>query len=147
MLSRVKYAISYLTLNGMVESQRELSKLLGYNESCFSQMLNGKKAISKKFIEKLTSEYTTLSKDWLLTGEGEMIKGKTSQFSKGDNTIQVSGNNVDMRNINQSKSTADDSKRVKELEHRIAELTKDKERLQDLVDKMQAQIAKLLEKI
>lgn len=147
MLSRVKYAISYLTLNGMVESQRELSKLLGYNESCFSQMLNGKKALSKKFIEKLTSEYTTLSKDWLLTGEGEMIKGKTSQSSKGDNTIQVSGNNVDMRNINQSKSTTDDSKRVKELEQRIAELTKDKERLQDLVDKMQAQIAKLLEKI
>ena len=69
------------------------------------------------------------------------------QSSKGDNTIQVSGNNVDMRNINQSKGGSDDAKRVKELELRIEELTKDKERLQDLVDKMQAQISKLLEKI
>ena len=69
------------------------------------------------------------------------------QSSKGDNTIQVTGTNVDMRNINQSKGSGDDAKRVKELERRIEELTKDKERLQDLVDKMQAQISKLLEKI
>lgn len=66
--------------------------------------------------------------------------------SKGDNTIQVSGTNVDMRNINQSKNTGDE-KRVKELERRIEELTEDKRRLQEMVDKMQAQITKLLEKI
>ena len=140
MLSRVKYAISYLTLNGMTGSQRELSKVLGYNESCFSQMLNGKKPLSKKFVEKLTSEYEVLNKDWLLSGEGEMIKGKVSQSAKGDNTINVSGNNVDMRNINQSKSTNDDAKRIKELEKRIEELIEDKKKLQDMV-------AKLLEKI
>jgi plasmid maintenance system antidote protein VapI len=140
MLSRVKYAISYLTLNGMAGSQRELSKVLGYNESCFSQMLNGKKPLSKKFVEKLTSEYEVLNKDWLLSGEGEMIKGKVSQSAKGDNTINVSGNNVDMRNINQSKSTNDDAKRIKELEQRIEELLEDKKRLQDMV-------TKLLEKI
>jgi chromosome segregation ATPase len=58
----------------------------------------------------------------------------------------VTGTNVDMRNINQSKGGGD-AKRVKELEQRVAELTKDKERLQDMVDKMQAQISKLLEKI
>jgi plasmid maintenance system antidote protein VapI len=140
MLSRVKYAISYLTLNGMAGSQRELSKVLGYNESCFSQMLNGKKPLSKKFVEKLTSEYEVLNKDWLLSGEGEMIKGKVSQSAKGDNTINVSGNNVDMRNINQSKSTNDDAKRIKELEKRIEELIEDKKKLQDMV-------TKLLEKI
>lgn len=140
MLSRVKYAISYLTLNGMTGSQRELSKVLGYNESCFSQMLNGKKPLSKKFVEKLTSEYEVLNKDWLLSGEGEMIKGKVSQSAKGDNTINVSGNNVDMRNINQSKSTNDDAKRIKELEKRIEELIEDKKKLQDMV-------TKLLEKI
>lgn len=68
------------------------------------------------------------------------------QTSRGDNTIQVSGTNVDMRNINQSKSTGG-AERIKELEQRVAELTEDKRKLQDLVDKMQAQIAKLLEKI
>jgi hypothetical protein len=69
-----------------------------------------------------------------------MIKGKVSQSAKGDNTINVSGNNVDMRNINQSKSTNDDAKRIKELEKRIEELLEDKKRLQDMV-------TKLLEKI
>jgi UDP-N-acetylglucosamine 2-epimerase (non-hydrolysing) len=36
---------------------------------------------------------------------------------------------------------------VKELEQRIEELTEDKRRLQEMVDRMQAQITKLLEKI
>lgn len=108
---------------------------------------NIRQSIQPDTIKKIALIYPELNTGWLLTGEGEMLRSEVSQSSKGDNTIQVSGNNVDMRNINQSKSTADDSKRVKELEQRIAELTKDKERLQDLVDKMQAQIAKLLEKI
>lgn len=76
-----------------------------------------------------------------------MLNPTNHQSAKGDNNIQVTGTNVDMRNINQSKGGGDDAKRVKELELRIEELTKDKERLQDLVDKMQAQISKLLEKI
>lgn len=99
--------------------------------------------------DKLTDILTAfpeLNESWLLYGEGEMLKSDTSQSSNGDNTIQVSGNNVDMRNINQSKG-GDDAKRVKDLERRIEELIKDKERLQDMVDKMQAQISKLLEKI
>ena len=75
-----------------------------------------------------------------------MLKGNSSQSSTGDNTIQVTGTNVDMRNINQSKN-AGDEKRVKELEQRIEELTEDKRRLQEMVDRMQAQITKLLEKI
>lgn len=99
--------------------------------------------------DKLTNILTAfpeLNESWLLYGEGEMLKGDTSQSSKGDNTIQVSGTNVDLRNINQSKNTGDE-KRVKELEQRIEELTEDKRRLQEMVDKMQEQITKLLEKI
>lgn len=99
--------------------------------------------------DKLTDILTAfpeLNESWLLYGEGDMLKGDTSVSSTGDNTIQVTGNNVDMRNINQSKNTGD-AKRVKELEQRIEELTEDKRRLQEMVDKMQTQISKLLEKI
>lgn len=108
---------------------------------------NFKGNLGVKKLEDILTSFPELNKEWLLFGKGEMLKSDVSQTSKGDNTIQVSGNNVDMRNINQSKGSADDVKRVKELEKRIEELTKDKERLQDLVDKMQAQISKLLEKI
>ena len=65
-----------------------------------------------------------------------LTQSEVSQTSNGDNTIQVSGNNVDMRNINQSKSSNDDARRIKELEDRIEELLEDKKRLQGVIDKL-----------
>lgn len=110
--------------------------------------------VTQGFISQMEKEMCPIP-DWVISKildnpngwDTSMLNPINQQFAKGDNTIQVSGNNVDMRNINQSKGNTDDAKRVKELEERVAELTKDKERLQNLVDKMQAQIEKLLEKI
>ena len=121
----------------------QFEKKAGLSNGYFNQV--SKKPSDAK-LEAITNAHPNLNIDWLCTGRGEMIRVANPQSSKGDNTIQVSGNNVDMRNINQSKNSSDE-KRVKELEQRVAELTKDKERLQDMVDKMQAQISKLLEKI
>lgn len=125
-------------------SKNAFEKACGLSTRYVSNM---RQSIQPDKIKKIALVFPELNTGWLLTGEGEMLKPDVSQSSKGDNTIQVSGNNVDMRNINQSKGGSEDAKRVKELELRIEELTKDKERLQDLVDKMQAQISKLLEKI
>lgn len=110
--------------------------------------------VTQGFISQMEKEMCPIP-DWVISKildnpngwDTSMLNPINQQSAKGDNTIQVSGNNVDMRNINQSKGNTDDAKRVKELEERVAELTKDKERLQNLVDKMQAQIEKLLEKI
>ena len=110
--------------------------------------------VTQGFISQMEKEMCPIP-DWVISKildnpngwDTSMLNPINQQSARGDNTIQVSGNNVDMRNINQSKGNTDDAKRVKELEERVAELTKDKERLQNLVDKMQAQIEKLLEKI
>lgn len=133
---------SYLESKGL--TQCEVAERLGMTQGAVSAYYRGK-VFGKNAAQKW-SEAFGFRENWLRTGEGAMLKGDTSQSSKGDNTIQVSGTNVDMRNINQSKNTGDE-KRVKELERRIEELTEDKRRLQEMVDKMQAQITKLLEKI
>lgn len=135
-------ALRFITYKGLsIKKFEEMCGLSnGYLNSMKSGFGNGKLA-------QVLTAFPELNRDWLVYGEGDMLKSDVSQSAKGDNTIQVSGNNVDMRNINQSKGNTDDAKRVKELEERVAELTKDKERLQNLVDKMQAQIEKLLEKI
>ena len=122
----------------------QFEKKAGLSNGYFNQV--SKKPSDVK-LQAIANAHPELNLDWLCTGHGEMLNPINHQSSKGDNTIQVTGTNVDMRNINQSKGSSDDAKRVKELEQRIEELTRDKERLQDLVDKMQAQISKLLEKI
>jgi hypothetical protein len=125
-------------------SKNAFEKACGLSTRYVSNM---RQSIQPDKVKNIALAFPELNTGWLLTGEGEMLKSEVAQSSKGDNSIQVTGTNVDMRNINQSKGSSDDTKRVKELEQRIEELTRDKERLQDLVDKMQAQISKLLEKI
>lgn len=125
-------------------SVKKFEELCGLSNGYINSMKSG---FGNSKLVQVLSTFPELNRDWLVYGEGEMLKPDVSQSAKGDNNIQVTGTNVDMRNINQSKGSGDDAKRVKELERRIEELTKDKERLLDLVDKMQAQISKLLEKI
>lgn len=116
-------------------TQSELGDYLGCTKAFISSLEKGNRPLPSEMYTKLI--YNPLN--WDIS----MIP----QSSKGDNTIQVSGNNVEMRNINQSKGSSDDAQRIKELEQRLAEALEDKKKLQEMVDKMQAQISKLLEKI
>lgn len=78
-LERVRLVVKWLIGSGYANNQKEVGELLGYtNESSFSQILNGKKTLPIKFIDKLLSIDGNLSKDWLLSGKGEMIKDRNN---------------------------------------------------------------------
>lgn len=144
-MRKIDRFLQYIEYKGVTENKATVDCDL--SKGLLGQAKSGKSDLGNKTIEKVLNFYQDLSRVWLLTGEGEMLKSETTQNSRGDNTIQVSGTNVDLRNINQSKGGGGDAQRVKELEQRIEELTEDKRRLQEMVDKMQLQISKLLEKI
>lgn len=60
--------------------------MLGYsNESSFSQILNGKKTLPITFADRLLAIDESLSKEWLLTGKGEMLKDNNSQINESAN--------------------------------------------------------------
>ena len=117
-------------------TQTELGDYLGVQKGFISKIENGKDKLPEPKYRKIIGNPF----GWDTT---MLTKSEVSQSSTGDNTIQVTGNNVDMRNINQS--LAKDEKKVAELEKRVAELTKDKEMLQAMIEKLQAQMSKLLE--
>lgn len=110
-------------------TQTELGEYLGCEKAFISAVENGRSKLPK---DKLTLLLVN-PHGWDTT---MLTQSEVSQTSNGDNTIQVSGNNVDMRNINQSKSSHDDARRIKELEERIEELLEDKKRLQGVIDKL-----------
>lgn len=126
--------LSFIAYKGL--SVKKFEEMCGLSNGYVNSMRSG---YGSGKLAGVLATFPELSMNWLVSGEGEMLKSEVSQSAKGDNTINVSGNNVDMRNINQSKSS-DDAKRIKELEKRIEELLEDKKRLQDMV-------TKLLEKI
>jgi hypothetical protein len=54
-LQRVKKLCKWLIFADYGEKESDLATLLGYNVSSFSQFLNGKKPLTEKFINKISS--------------------------------------------------------------------------------------------
>lgn len=92
-------------------------------------MLSGKtKSISSAMENKILSCFPEISRAWLLTGEGEMLKASVAQETAGDRSPNINGNGnhnqVAGRDINVSSS--------------------DVEKLIDIVNAQQTTIAELV---
>lgn len=85
---RYKILIRYMISEGLASSQKDLGAKIGYtNESAFSQVINGKAIEPKNFIDKLKSILPDINDQWLLTGEGDMLK-TPSKEGKGNDTTE-----------------------------------------------------------
>lgn len=69
----------YLRDNKEVSSLTEFSLLAGKNKSFMSEILSGKRIpttrILRQIVERLCNKFPYINKDWVITGEGNMIKG------------------------------------------------------------------------
>ena len=94
-LDRYKILIRQLINLGIVSSQKELGKKMGYNNpSAFSQVINGKAKEPKLFMQKLKHVFPNLNIDWLENGEGEMIidDSTTNTININRDSVKVGGN-------------------------------------------------------
>lgn len=92
-LDRYKILINHLKSLGVIENQQDLGRKLGYNNSsAFSQVINGKAAEPKQFMQKIEELYPPLNIEWLESGSGEMLKdGSVVQHASHCST-NVNGN-------------------------------------------------------
>ena len=81
-LQRVTKVIDWLIFEKKIKSRRELAQKMGYTESSMSQILNKKVALSDKFIKKFSIIDGSINENWLLIGEGEMLKQTESIVSE-----------------------------------------------------------------
>ena len=70
---RMRKVINWLIYKEIAGSERELSEILGYTKSSFSQIVNGRVPLSDKFVGKLCSLDNNINKVWVLKGEGKMF--------------------------------------------------------------------------
>ncbi len=70
---QLKKVVQWLILQGRVESQRDLAAQLGYQESSFSQIVNGHVPLSNKFLGRLCMLEPRINRQWVLQGEGDML--------------------------------------------------------------------------
>lgn len=72
-LQRVRKIVNWLIFMEYAENERDLAEKLGYTKSSFSQILNGKVALSDKFVKKLCSANENINEVWITSGEGDML--------------------------------------------------------------------------
>lgn len=86
---RVKRSVNWLIGQGRFTSQKEIGERLGItNRSYLSQLVNSDTP-NEEFVNKFTEIAPEISRDWLLTGEGEMLvegKDKGGGLSLSDET-------------------------------------------------------------
>lgn len=101
-IERVTDAINWLIFKKKVKSRRDLAQQMGYTESALSQMLNGKVALSERFIKKLAIFDKSINENWLLTGEESMLAVKNSSqlevHQNSGNINHVIGNGTKVEN-------------------------------------------------
>lgn len=64
-LRRIKKVINWLIFKEVADSEKGIAEVLGYTKSSFSQIVNGKVALSEKFIRKLCSLDENINFVWV----------------------------------------------------------------------------------
>ena len=109
-LQRIKKVINWLIFQGIAGNDRELSEILGYTKSSFSQIVNGRVPLSDKFVRKLCALDSNINEVWVSEGTGTMFKDNPN--SENGITIPGSAWNVIQQ---QTESLAARDRQIDEL--------------------------------
>lgn len=98
MNQRLKILIDDLKKSKKVYSQAEFAEIVGISRTQFSEIVTGKRKLSDKAIHKILSAIPEINKDWLLTGEGEMLKSHLAVSES--HSISIAGEEIKENKIN-----------------------------------------------
>lgn len=70
-------AINYLISEKIAYNQSDLARILGIGRSQISAIKNGYGNVSKQIVSKMEEAFPMISSDWILRGDGEMLKADT----------------------------------------------------------------------
>ncbi|MDO4462307.1 MAG: helix-turn-helix transcriptional regulator [Bacteroidia bacterium] len=100
-LDRLKEVVAYLIESRQARTKKDLAHILGYKEVYMSQLINGKTKITQKFLSRLTAYFSNINSDWVMTGQGEMLRnplqGNINSHTAGqgnDSFVLVAGSVV-----------------------------------------------------
>lgn len=86
-------------------------------------------------LNNVLTAFPELNRDWLLYGEGEMIKSSVTQTSHGDNSPNIAGNG---NNVNTSPTIDKAIDEIAEQRKLVAKSQEQIDRLLAIIEKMQA---------
>lgn len=79
MNQRLRKIIDELKNARSVYTDADFARIVDVSRSELSQMLSGKRPVSKRLVSNLLTEFPTINEDWLMTGAGEMLDSSSPQ--------------------------------------------------------------------
>lgn len=74
MNQRLRKVVNELKNQRKVYSDADFARIVDIPRGDLSQMMSGKRKVSKRCVSNLLTEFPEINEEWLMTGEGEMLK-------------------------------------------------------------------------
>jgi plasmid maintenance system antidote protein VapI len=84
MYQRINTVFDFLKESKKIRNQQDFVERVGSDKSTVSQILNGKRAITKQFVLSVCKAFPFLSEEWIINGTGSMLLDESSS-DKNDN--------------------------------------------------------------
>lgn len=80
MNERLKIFVNHLKEQRSVLSDAEFARLTGKQRSYLSEIISGKRVLSEQYVLKIADVFPQLNKNWLISGNGQMLVAKEKQY-------------------------------------------------------------------
>lgn len=126
---RLKKAIRYIKGSTEYSNQTLIAEKIDFGRTNLSAALNGEeKYLTEGLISKVTSAFPEINKDWLLTGNGEMLVQNTPEEEEEEEDelvtfLRIERKNYDIPLIDISEKTGIPQKLLKDFQWGDAELS------------------------
>lgn len=98
MNQRLNQTIQTLKEQRKIHSASDFARIIGVDKGDLSRMVNGKQPITQRFVGVILTHFPEINEDWLLTGEGEMLKN-TSAVAE-NHSVSIAGTEIKENKIN-----------------------------------------------
>ena len=97
MNQRLRDAVNLLKKQRKLRSDAECAMILGIDKGDLSRILAGKRPATQRFVGIFTTRFPGINKEWILTGEGEMLKNHSAVAD--NHSISIAGEEIKENNI------------------------------------------------
>ena len=98
MNQRFKEIADELKNQRKVYTYADLARILDVPRGDLSQMMSGKRKVSKRCVSNLLANFPEINEDWLTTGEGEMLKDASAIAE--NHSVSIAGTEIKENKIN-----------------------------------------------
>lgn len=98
MNQRLNQTIQSLKEQRRIHSASDFARIVGIDKADLSRMVNGKRPITQQFVGTISTHFPEIDTNWILTGEGEMLKN-TSAVAE-NHSVSIAGTEIKENRIN-----------------------------------------------